>query len=145
MNADSERRELIKRASSAQNVKKRYAKERRFKMYGAAAVLSAVAMLLLLLVTIIGNGYSAFFQYEVGLDIELKTERLRIGDVRDEKALSSARYRNVVRDALKTEFPEVKGRKAKRSLYGIVSSGSDLKVRDVVLACLLYTSDAADD
>ena len=134
MNADSDRRELIKRASSAQNVKKRYAKERRFKMYGAAAVLSAVAMLLLLLVTIIGNGYSAFFQYEVGLDIELKTERLRIGDVRDEKALSSARYRNVVRDALKTEFPEVKGRKAKRSLYGIVSSGSDLKVRDVVLA-----------
>ena len=55
-------RELKKRTTSDANVRRRYAKERRFRIYGIMAVSSAVAMLAILMVTIVGNGFSAFFQ-----------------------------------------------------------------------------------
>lgn len=93
-----------------------------------------MAMLALLMITIIGNGYSAFFQHEVALQIKLDPERLRLGDNPTAEDLSRAPYRNVVRDALKEEFPGVSDRRERRTMFGLVSNGSDLQVRDVVMA-----------
>jgi phosphate transport system permease protein len=128
------RRELKKRSTSEANVRRRYAKERRFQIYGIAAIGSAILMLAVLMVTIVANGYSAFFQNEVALSVKLDKERLGLGDNPTEEQLARATYRNVVRDALSEIFPDVTGRQQRRALFGLVSSGSDLTVRDAVLA-----------
>ena len=128
------RRELKKRTTSDANVRRRYAKERRFKLYGILAVCSAVAMLAVLMVTIVGQGFSAFFQHEIALNVDIDPERLDIGSARDPETLSSAPYLRVVREALKAEFPEVSGRRDRRTLYGLVSSGADFSVRDAVMS-----------
>jgi len=119
--------------SPAANIKRRYAKERRFQAYGIAALSFAILMLAMLIVTIVGSGWSAFWQHEVQLNVSLDAKTLKLGDAPDANALAKARYRRVVRNSLKSEFPAVKGRKERRKLYGLVSSGSDFQVRDVVL------------
>ncbi len=128
------RRELKKRSTSDANVRKRRARERRFQAYGVAALGSAIAMLVFLMVTIVGNGYSAFFQHEVALNVDINRDRLNLGPSPDEDALARASYRLVVRDALKAEFDTVSGRRELRTLYGFVSNGADFAVRDAVLA-----------
>ena len=39
----------------------------------------------------------------------------------------------MIKSGLRAEFPEAKGRREKRTLYGLVSSGADFQIRDVVL------------
>ncbi|THD74868.1 phosphate ABC transporter permease PstA [Thalassobius vesicularis] len=56
--------------------KKRNAAEARFKLYGIAAIGIGVAMLILLLVTILGNGVGAFQQTFVTLHVELQEKKL---------------------------------------------------------------------
>ena len=56
--------------------RKRNAAERRFKMYGLCAVLMGVAALIMLLVSILGNGMSAFQQTYVTLQVELPADKL---------------------------------------------------------------------
>ena len=48
---------------------RRYGRERRFRLYGLLSVVFGVAFLGFLLFTIIGNGYTAFRQTHVLLDI----------------------------------------------------------------------------
>ena len=50
-------------------LKRRYRAERRFKMYGIGAIVLSLAFLALLFTTILGNGYSAFQQTEIKLDV----------------------------------------------------------------------------
>ncbi len=131
--APPQRRELKKRSTTDENVRKRYGKERRFRLYGIAAVSSAIAMLGVLMFTIIGSGFSAFFQHEIALNVDIDADRLGIGSARDGDTLGKAPYLRVVREALKTDFPGVKDRQERRTLYGLVSSGADFSVRDTVL------------
>ena len=132
--AAPERRELKKRSTSDANVRKRYRKERRFRFYGIAAVSSAIAMLAVLMITIIGSGYPAFLQHELALEVNIDPVTLELGEVRDADSLGKAPYLRVVRESLKAEFPEVTGRTARRTLNGLVSSGADFAVRDAVLS-----------
>ena len=48
-------------------------KEKRFQIYGVAALLFAMIMLVTLFITIFSKGLSAFIQTKVNLDIELIT------------------------------------------------------------------------
>lgn len=48
---------------------RRYRRERRFRAYGIASVMFGVLFLGFLLVTIVGNGYSAFRQTHIRLDV----------------------------------------------------------------------------
>jgi phosphate transport system permease protein len=115
-------------------MRKRYRKERWFKLYGLSAILFALLMLVLLVGTIFSNSLSAFHQHEIALQVNIDPARLKIGEVRDTETLTRAPYQRVVRDALKAEFPGVKGRKPRRALNGLVSNGADIAVRDAVLA-----------
>ena len=54
-----------------QSLKRRYAAERRFKFYGLAAVCLALAFLAIMLGNILANGYSAFVQTKIRLDVFL--------------------------------------------------------------------------
>lgn len=57
-------------------IKKRYAKERRFKMYGILAVSVAVGFLLLLLGRIIEQGHTAFYAHEITLPVYMDPARI---------------------------------------------------------------------
>ena len=118
----------------ARRLAKRRSAERRFRAYGIVAITLAVLALATLFTSIIGNGYTAFQQTYIELEVTYDPEVLGIGESRDAKALSGANYPGLVKKTMRDMFPGVKGRKARRALYGIVSSGAAFLLRDRLLA-----------
>ncbi|MEH0019193.1 MAG: phosphate ABC transporter permease PstA [Desulfobacter sp.] len=105
---------------------KRYQKERRFRRYGLAAIIMSLSFLSFLFISIIANGYTAFQQTAIELEIFLDPQEI------DKENLATANYLGMVRTSLKKTFPDVKGRKDKRKLYGIVSTGASFLLQDFV-------------
>ena len=118
----------------ARRLAKRRAAERRFRACGIVAVALAVAALAALFASIVGNGYTAFQQTHIELEVTYDPEVLGIGETRDPRTLSGANYPGLVRKTMRDMFPEVEGRKARRALYGIVSPGAAFMLRERVLA-----------
>ncbi len=115
-------------------LKKRYAKEKRFRFFGALSIIISFLFLTVLLVTICEKGWPAFQQSYVKLDIELDEATLGINKHSDEDELFSANYGKVIKNSLKEMFPGVKGRKQKRALKNMVSKSATYQLRDSVLA-----------
>ena len=118
----------------ARRLAKRRSAERRFRACGIIAITLAIAALAALFASIVGNGYTAFQQTYIELEVTYDPEVLGLGDARNAAAVSAANYSGLVKKTLRDMFPEVKGRKAKRALYGIVSSGASFMLRERVLA-----------
>jgi phosphate transport system permease protein len=115
-------------------LKARYRSETRFKLYGIGAISFALLMLLVLFTTIIGNGYTAFLQSEMTLEVHITADELDIGDARDIDTLKAANYQGQIKAALRTAFPQATTRREKRELYGIISDAATYDLRDKVLA-----------
>jgi phosphate transport system permease protein len=115
-------------------LRRRYRRERRFRAYGLLSVVFGVLFLGFLLFTIIRNGYTAFRQTEVRLDLEFDAATLGIADPRDPEALANADYQAVVKAAMARMFPEVTERRDKRDLGALVSSSAAFTLRDMVVA-----------
>ena len=115
-------------------LKKRYAKEKAFRFAGLAAVASALLMLAILFASIIGNGYSAFQQTFVKLEISFDNSKIDPEGDGGIEVLSRADYGGLVKDSLRSAFPEVRDRRDKKNLYGLVSSGAAFRLREMVLA-----------
>jgi phosphate transport system permease protein len=120
--------------AAERRLRKRYAAERRFAFYGVAAICVAMGALLLLLVSIVRNGTSAFWQHELTLQVELDRSVLGLGDAVDAAALSSANYQAAIKQSLYRLFPDVTGRRERRSLTSLVSSGAAFELRRQVMA-----------
>lgn len=118
----------------AAGLKKRYAAEKRFKAYGIAAVSFALTCLIVLFVTIVASGYTAFVQTMVTLDVTLDAREIDPQGARDRQVLSAADYRAPIRQALGEMFPEVEGRSDKRSLLQMISPGAVFALRDMVMS-----------
>ncbi len=106
---------------------KRYRAERRFRYYGLAGIVISLVFLSLLFVSIVGNGYTAFQQTFIQLDVSFDPAIL--GD----DSLSTANYPGLVKKSLQSLFPDVTGRRDKRALYALVSSGAAFELRRLVL------------
>lgn len=119
---------------SAGRLKRRYAAERRFRFYGILAILAAVGMLGLLVVSIVSKAIPAFTQTFILVEVNFDAESIDPEGKRDRKTLARADYDGLIKAALRERFPEVTERRAKRALYGLVSSGAGLELRDRVLA-----------
>ena len=76
-------------------------KEKRFQIYGVAALLFAMIMLVTLFITIFSKGLSAFIQTKVNLDIELTQEVIDPEGSRDLNVLKQANYQKLIDDSLK--------------------------------------------
>ena len=118
----------------ARRLAKRRSAERRFRACGMVAIALAILALAALFTSIVGNGYTAFQQTYIELEVTYDPEVLGIGEDRGAKALSRANYQGLVKKTMRDMFPDVKGRKARRMLYGIVSSGAAFLLRERVLA-----------
>ena len=103
-------------------LKKRHAKEKRFKAFGVLAISIAVMALVWLLFSVIGSGYKAFFQHEMTMEVELTESVLDPTGARDPDALRKANYRKIIQDSLYERFPDVTDRKAKGELFNVISS-----------------------
>ena len=119
---------------SEARLRKRYRAETRFRLYGVAAILLAVGILALLLGSIIATGSSAFSQTEIALDVHFDAATIDPDGGRDPEVLARANYRKLARAGLSGLFPDVSGRRTKRDLARLISSGADLALRDRVLA-----------
>jgi len=107
---------------------RRYRKEKRFKAMGLAAIVSSLCFLAILFFSIISNGWSAFWQTRLLLDIHLNAQVLDVDD------LARADYGGLVKQSMRDLFPEVKSRRDKRSLYELVSTGAAFALQKIVLA-----------
>ena len=106
---------------------RRYAAERRFRFYGLTAICASLLFLLLMFVSIIGNGYSAFQQTFIELDVFFDPEMLPESD------LATADYPGLVKKTLREQFPDVSGRDNLRRLYALVSIGAGFDLQRRVM------------
>ena len=118
------------------SLKKRYAKERRFKAYGVFSIVASLAFLAFLLIDITYKSIPAFTQTYVQLEIDFshKTLKLEEKESYSEKELFAASYRKLTSKSLYKLFPDVKNRKQKKALRKLVSSGAQYLLRDMVIA-----------
>ena len=114
-------------------LKRRYAAERRFRLYGVVAISLAMLALIWLFSTVIARGHSAFLQSEVQLDITFSEEVIDPSGRRDLQELNVVNYAALVRRAIRARFPEVTQRRDRRDLAKLISRGADLVLRDMVL------------
>src|SRR5690606_32793818 len=92
-----ERRAAARHAELAQaRLRRRYAAERRFRLYGVLAIALAIGVLGILLVSIVSKGNTAFVQAEIGLDLTFDPEVIDPEGMRDPKALADANYNRLV-------------------------------------------------
>lgn len=105
---------------------RRYSKEQRFKFYGLIAVVISLSFLGLLFFTIFMNGYSAFFQTFVKLEIFFDPALI------DKNDPANSNFPGLVKKTLGSEFPEVKSRKEKKELYSLISSGAAFQVQKLL-------------
>ena len=116
------------------SLKRRYAAEKRFRLYGLISILLAVSFLALLLVSIVSKGYTAFQQTFVQLEIDFAKEDIDPQGTADPKVLASADYGGLVKKTLRGMFPDVKSRRDKRKIYKLVSGHAAYDLQDLVVA-----------
>jgi phosphate transport system permease protein len=134
-NQNTER--AIRRATAdivAAGLKKRYAAERRFRWYGRGAIFVALSFLFLLIISVVSQGWSAVLQTRVQLPITLEISKISPSGEMKPEELRKADFGGIIKMALRGQFPEVKKRKAKRSLYELISPGAAFELRDEVVA-----------
>jgi phosphate transport system permease protein len=113
---------------SEKRLKRRYAAEFRFKLYGILALAIAGGMLALLLVSIVSKGYTAFWRTEVTLSVYLDPAELT------PETLATANYAALIRDSLVAMFPDVESRSDRKALSGLVSGDAAIDLQKLVQA-----------
>jgi phosphate transport system permease protein len=116
------------------SLSRRYRAERRFRAYGIAAIVAALGFLVLLFSSIVGNGYSAFWQASLRLDVRLDAAAIDPDGTRDPARLASADYAGLIKAAMTQRFPDVSGRDARRKLFGLASQGGAYDLARMVTA-----------
>ena len=119
-----------------QGLARRYARERRFRLFGRSAVMLGFVFLALLLIDIIFKAWPAFSVTEIQLDIAVDRNSLDLpaeGNLSAEM-LGQANYSGLIRQALRDQFPGLSSRKDKKLLYRLISSGAEFNLRDRIVA-----------
>jgi phosphate transport system permease protein len=122
------------RARVERSLNRRYWAERRFRAYGLGAVLLGLAFVVVLFSSLISQGWSAFRQAYVTIDVYYDPAVIDPEGTRLPETLAVADYATVVRNAMKKRFPDVEGRQASRALGALVSSAAAHVVQDHIEA-----------
>jgi len=118
---------------SEARLRRRYAAERRFRLYGIVAILAALGMLAVLVGSIVYTGHTAFWQTRVALDVTFSPEVIDPEGTGDPEVLAGANYRTLIFEGLYEAFPDIGDDSARRALQKIVSPAAASQVRDMVL------------
>ncbi|WP_417529961.1 phosphate ABC transporter permease PstA [Marinobacter lipolyticus] len=117
-----------------QSLKRRYRKERRFRLYGIVAIFIALASLFILFADIIGKGHTGFVKTTITLDVTLDSETMYLDDPTDKDQIAMADFVAPIIAALQDHFPNAEGRAAKRELGRLVGSYAASDIRDLLEA-----------
>lgn len=118
-------------------LKGRYAAERRFRAYGLTAILLGLFFLALLLGSIISQGYTAFWQTSIQLDINFDEQIIDPNGNRetDRMVLLTANYPLLAQNALHEKLGvDPEDRAARRDANGLLSQGVRTQLRDMLVA-----------
>lgn len=118
---------------------KRNRAEARFKTYGLIAIGIGVLMLVILLTSIIGRGYSAFQQTYLTVDVildEAKLDKTGNRDIADIKKVSTFGYKPLLVNAFEelVETGAVTSDLKPKKMSGILSKGAEAQMRNAVIA-----------
>ena len=108
---------------------RRRRRERLFQLSGILATTVGVVFLGVFFVNLIANGSSAFVQTHVQLDVEFTADVIAPGGELD---ITYADFDGLIRNALRSEFPDISGRSERRELYRLVSSGAGYQMQDMI-------------
>ncbi|WP_293444474.1 phosphate ABC transporter permease PstA [Planktotalea sp.] len=119
--------------------KKRNAAETRFRVYGIAAIGAGLAMLILLLLTIFGNGLGAFQQTFVTLNVPLLEEKLDKNSTRNLekiKKVSTFGYAPLLKQAMEDTLAEngIETDLKSKKQAALLSKSAAAQLRNYVLA-----------
>jgi phosphate transport system permease protein len=116
--------------SSADHVarrRRRHSAERRLRFFGLSAIITAVGLLFILISSLIYTGHQAFVQTMISMEVTIGEEYVKPDDLR------GGSYRLIVRDSLRTIFPEVSGPPDERLLGQILSSNASFIIQRRVM------------
>ncbi|MGH6762986.1 MAG: phosphate ABC transporter permease PstA [Phyllobacterium sp.] len=116
-------------------IKRRYAAERRFQIYGIVAIAVGLFFLAALLFSVFSNGYTAFWQTEISLPVKLDEKIIDPGNKRatEPRALLTANYPLLVRNALAEKLGvDTSDKAAMREMGKLFSDGVRVQLRDLV-------------
>ncbi len=117
----------------ARQIPRRYRAEWLFEKAGLGALVVGLGFLAFFFYTLVMNGYTAFWQSRIALDVPLTAAVIDPDGTRDVDLIGQANYQGLLRDALRTRFPEVTARGELRSLFALLSPGASFELRDRVL------------
>lgn len=116
----------------SQSLIKRHAKERRFKIAGLLAILFGFVTVVLLMFDITSKALPAFSQHWLEVEVDFNERYLQVTDSSIE-SLKKANYRNVLKRSLYQMFPDIKGRKDKRSVFKLLSTQAEFQLRNALI------------
>ncbi len=128
------RRSAYKSEAFEARLRQRYRAERRFKFAGIASIGFAAVMLVVLLTTIVLNGYTAFWQNRFDVDVFFDPEAITPSGSREPAVLSAGDYPALVRQALQAQVPDANGREGRRALMDLVSTAAAYDLRNMVMS-----------
>jgi len=112
---------------------KRKAKEKRFRFAGMLAVITALIMLAVLLLSIVVTGLPAFTQTAIKLDFHFEESLLPADTELTDEVIASMDFHSLVKKTLREKFPMVKKRGDKKALYKMISNGAPYQLRDMLI------------
>lgn len=124
---------LTTRQKVERSIKRRRRAEMRFRTYGVLAISFGLLCLLTLFGNILANGASAFKQTVIEVSLPLDGEYLGLNRNSSEEAFLKANYEGLIKKALKKQF-KPKGRKQRRQLYQLVSSGGHWQLQEYLMS-----------
>lgn len=131
----------------AKSLKRRHAKERRFRLLGMSAVSLAVAFVAILFGTILSKGLPAFWQSNIALEIYFDPQVIKIDDKPQRRAdeseaefikrdlawqtkLGMVNFNRIILEGIAREIPDAK--QYQRDALKLVTSGERFALRDMV-------------
>ncbi|MFT5701902.1 MAG: phosphate transport system permease protein [Desulforhopalus sp.] len=107
-------------------LRKRYRAERIFKRLGLSAIVVSLCFVFFLFSTIISDGYTAFTQTYVELEVSFDE------DFFTDANISNANFPGLVKKSMREMFPQVEGRKDKKLLYSLISPSAAYTLQSLV-------------
>lgn len=107
--------------------KRRYAADFRLRMYGIAAISTAIGLLAILLLTLIIGGHQAFVQTHARVDFQISAELVDAADP------AKANWRAVVAQGIEALLPATTTPAQKRAMGQILTNNTQFIVRDAVV------------
>jgi phosphate transport system permease protein len=121
--------------AARRRTRKRYRAEARFRAYGIAAILFALAFLVFLIGDILIKAYPAFTLYSLTLEVEASRDAIDPNSSGDPALIARGDFAAPIRTALQGIFPEAAAeRRARQRLNGLVSSAGGEDLRRAVVA-----------